>query len=57
MSLSGRWWYTVMCLSSRGLEVSSYVPFWKGFGGRKLCAFQVGVGGRQLLAFQVGCCW
>jgi hypothetical protein len=40
-----------MRLSRRVLVVGSYVPFLKGFVGRKLCAFQVGVGGRHLFTF------
>jgi hypothetical protein len=46
-----------MCLSGRGLLVSSYVPFWWGIGGRQLCAFWYWVDGRQLCAFQVGFLW
>jgi hypothetical protein len=46
-----------MCVSGRGLVVGRYMPFWKGFGGRCLCAFQLGVGGRQLCALLLGVYW
>jgi hypothetical protein len=33
----GSWLCAVMCPSGIGVVVGSYVPFWKGVGGRQLC--------------------
>jgi hypothetical protein len=45
-----------MGLSSTGLVVGSYMPFWQGFSGRQLFAFLLG-DYRQLCAFLVGIWW